>query len=194
MITLVYDYDPTVWLPVPTSFPDESAQTMEAWAAGQAEIARARGTQDSPEAGPVSSYFVEVAKVAQSHGLAHDNVWMLVADDAIGVTLITVDVVEAEASLNDVIADYAKATESQYEPAAVVQMEAAGLGEGCYVVCSEITPDRKVCMTLNFIFRAREYDVVIATQSYDTVAVTAAVPRIQELIGGISVVDEVPAQ
>lgn len=193
-ITLAYDYKPDVWLPVPTSFPHESASTVEQWAAGPASRARERGRLETRDSGTLDSYYIEVAKVAGQYGIEHDNVWLLEADDAPGVVLLVIDVVEAAGSLNDVIAEYAAPAASQYEPATVVRVDAAGIGEGCYVLRKDIAPDRRVNVTVNFVFRVRDYDIVIATQSYDALAIDWAVPRIHELIDGISVVDVERAQ
>jgi hypothetical protein len=169
MITLRYEYDPDVWLPVPTSFPDDAGRTVEMWAAQQAARGRERGSTESTTSTRVDDYFVEVANVAREHGQTHDEVWLAVAADAPGVVLLVIDVIEAEGSLNDLVAGFAATADNQYEPAAVVPVDALGLGQGCYVMRNDIAEDRTIYVTVNFVFRIDGFDIVIATQSYDTV-------------------------
>ncbi len=40
MIGLEDNYDPEVWLPVPTSFPDETGVSLDGWVAGESALAR----------------------------------------------------------------------------------------------------------------------------------------------------------
>ena len=191
MLGLDFKYDARTWLPVPTRFPDEDGRHVDAWAAVQAESARARGMHDSVIEGPLENYFLTVAEFARQQGQSHDEVWLLVAEDAPGVTALLIDVVEARSPLNDRLIAWTEPSELQYEPATVDELTSAGLGEGVLVVRHDIDPDdSSIYLTVNAVFRVRGHDVIASTQSYDVVAVNAALPYIRQFLDNIRPIDQ----
>ena len=189
MIGLDYRYDPAVWQPVPTHFPDDSGLSKDSWVAGQAMAARRRGVQDSPTAGPVENFYGAVADFAQEQARRHDEIWMLVAAEAPGILIVFVDVSPADESVNDLLGTWAAHSDDQYEPATVTPVD-GGLGEGYLVLRTDIDPeDRSIYVTMNTVFRAQGHDVIVSAQSHDTLAFHAAMPRIHEFMNGISLVD-----
>ena len=187
MLTLEYDYDPGVWLPVPTDL--GSAKAVDRWASGAAVEARSRSDAGAGETSRGVLCFAGVAEAAAQYGRTHDDVWLAVTKDAPGIVLVLVDVLKAEGSLDDRLASYAATAGIEYEPPQVVQVDTGGLGTGAYVLRQDIADDRKIFVTVNFAFRVHGYDIVVAAQSYNTAAMAWAVPQMITFVERIRVTE-----
>lgn len=187
MISLEFEYDPELWLPVPTEFPDDEGRSPEQWIAAQAAERRRRGFAETDATGALERYFTEVLAVAQDIAADHDGVWALLPDDAPGFVAVALDVANADRNLNDVLSELAGRRPEEYEPAAVVEVHSPGLGDGFLVTRNDIDPDRSVVGTLCYVFRTAGADVTVSGQSYDIALLSWAAPFIRDLVDGITV-------
>lgn len=179
------DFDSDTWLRVPTSFPDADDATAEAWAARQAERARGRGFQETKRSGTLDEHFLTMVEVARGSG-EHESFWALIADEAPGFVAVVLDVDEASGPLDGLLSTLVAQRANEYEPATYTQTEAAGLGEGVCVHRLDLDSEQRVYQSLYYVFRADGSDYVVSTETYDSVSLSWAIPKILELVDGIT--------
>ena len=179
------DHDPDVWVRVPTEFPDGDDADVETWAGRQAVRARERGFTETLDTGTLDQYFVDMVEAARPAG-EHNTLWGLVADDAPGFLAIALDVEAPDSPLEEMLSALVAHRDNEYEPATYSQTEAAALGEGVCVHRLDLDSNRRAYQSLYYVFRAEGSDYIVSTETYDSVALTWAVPKIVEFIDGIS--------
>lgn len=189
MATFEVAYDFDVWLPVPPAFPTKSGESSEEWMKREATLHRARGFPDDGPGGWLDGRLKGYLDAAQNLS-GHDATWALVTVEVPGTVIVVLDAQDATGSFDELVSGLAATTDFQYDKPDVRAVQAKSLGEGICVTRRDFDENKRIYLSVYFVFRTGNADFALSTQLADPALLDRSLPFIQELLDGVTISED----